>query len=70
MNVMQRGLLSAVIAASSCALALAQAPAGPAGGRAAPAPRPVLSVSTNAWPDGGEFPTHNAGLGDNKSPAF
>jgi Raf kinase inhibitor-like YbhB/YbcL family protein len=42
--------------------------AAPAGGRG-PA-RPVLSVSTTAWPDGGEVPMHNAGRGDNKSPAF
>lgn len=67
MNVMQRGLLSALVATSSCALVMAQAPAG---GRAAPAPRPVLSVSTTAWPDGGEVPPHNAGRGDNKLPPF
>ena len=34
------------------------------------APRLVLSVTSNAWPDGGEVPMHNAGRGDNKSPAF
>jgi hypothetical protein len=35
-----------------------------------PAPRPVLWVSTNAWPDGGEIPMTNAARGENKSPAF
>ncbi len=65
--------LSALVALSSAALSLAQAPAGgpPGGGRgAAPAPRPVFFVSSPAWPDGGEVPMHNAYFGDNKSPAF
>jgi hypothetical protein len=67
---MKLTLSAAVIA--SAALVLAQAPAGaPPGGRGAPpAPRPVFSVSTSAWPDGGEVPMHNAYFGDNKSPAF
>ena len=40
-------------------------------GKGAPqAPRPVLSVSSTAWPDGGEVPMTNAGRGGNKSPAF
>jgi Raf kinase inhibitor-like YbhB/YbcL family protein len=74
MNAMQTGLLSAVIFAWSVAVAVAQAPAGqagaaPAGGRGG-APRPVLSVSTTAWPDGGEIPAHHTSRGDNKSPAF
>jgi Raf kinase inhibitor-like YbhB/YbcL family protein len=32
----------------------------------------VLSVTSTAWPDGGEVPMHHAGArgGDNKSPAF
>jgi Raf kinase inhibitor-like YbhB/YbcL family protein len=67
MNLMQRSLLSAVVAISSSAMVLAQAPAG---GRAPAPPRPVLSVSSNAFPDGGEVPLHNAGRFDNKSPAF
>jgi Raf kinase inhibitor-like YbhB/YbcL family protein len=33
-------------------------------------PRPVLSVTSDAWPDGGEVPLHYSGRGDNKSPAF
>lgn len=67
MNVTRRTLLSTVIGISSCAVALAQAPAG---GRAPAAPRPVLSVTTNAFPDGGEVPLRNAGRFENKSPAF
>jgi Raf kinase inhibitor-like YbhB/YbcL family protein len=67
---LKRSLLLTAVATASCTLALAQAPAGgaPAGGRG-PA-RPVLSVTSNGWPDGGEVPMHNAFRGDNKSPAF
>ena len=45
-------------------LAAAQAPATP------PAPVPRLSVTSTAWPDGGEIPMRHAARGDNKSPAF
>jgi Raf kinase inhibitor-like YbhB/YbcL family protein len=71
-------LFATLMAAGSMAVVTAQTPAQqpPPGGRAGapgggrgPA-RPVLSVSTTAWPDGGEVPMHNAGRGDNKSPAF
>jgi Raf kinase inhibitor-like YbhB/YbcL family protein len=64
MKRMQQGLLFAV----ACAMVMAQAPGG-GKGPAGP-PRPALSVTTNAWADGGEVPMHNAGRGDNKSPAF
>jgi Raf kinase inhibitor-like YbhB/YbcL family protein len=67
MRVMQRGLLSAVAALSCCAVMFAQAP--PAAGRGGP-PRPVFSVTTSAWPDGGEVPMKHAGRGENKSPAW
>ncbi len=67
MKVTERSLFSAVAVLSLCAMAFAQAPAG---GRAAAPPRPVLSVTTTAWPDGGEVPMRNAGRGENKSPAF
>ena len=62
----------AVIALSSCAMVMAQAPAGGKGGPggAKGAPRPVLSVTSTAWADGGEVPMQNAGRGGNKSPAF
>jgi len=62
---MKRTLLSAILVLSAGAL-MAQGPGGAKGGP----PRPVLSVTTNAWPDGGEVPMHYAGRGDNKSPAF
>src|SRR5580658_1521394 len=67
MNTNQRLLVSAIIAVSSTAVAIAQTP--PAG-RAPAAPRPVLSVTSTAWADGAEVPMHNAFRGDNKSPAF
>ncbi len=35
-----------------------------------PAPAPRLSVTSSAWPDGGEIPARHAARGDNKSPAF
>lgn len=68
MKVVQRGLFSAAIVVASAALAMAQAPAAQSG--AARAPRPVLWVTTTAFPDGGEVPARNAGRGENKSPAF
>jgi len=52
--------------ATAVTLAQAQAPAGRAGG----APRPVLSVTSTGFPDGGEVPMRHAGRGENKSPAF
>jgi Raf kinase inhibitor-like YbhB/YbcL family protein len=72
MKLTQRSLLIATAIVSSAALALAQAPAGGGrggGGGRGPA-RPVLSVTSPAWADGGEVPMHNAGRGDNKSPEF
>ena len=72
MKIAKHVLPAAVIALSSCALVMAQAPAGGKGGPggAKGAPRPVLSVSSPAWADGGEVPMQNAGRGGNKSPAF
>jgi hypothetical protein len=66
MKIRERILLSAMAIAASCAMVMAQAPAGGKGGP----PRPVLSVTSNAWPDGGEVPMKHAGRGENKSPAF
>jgi Raf kinase inhibitor-like YbhB/YbcL family protein len=69
MKMMQRALLLGIAGIASCALVLAQAPAAaPAGGP--PPPRPVLSVTSSAWSDGGEVPMKYSGRGDNKSPAF
>jgi len=57
-------------AVSSAAMLMAQAP-GAGKGKGAPAPpRPVFSVTSSAWADGGEVPMKNAGRGENKSPAF
>ena len=67
MKTTQRGMLSALAILASAAMVMAQPPAGK--GPAGP-PRPVLSVSSPAWADGGEVPMHHAGRGDNKSPAF
>src|ERR1700722_6873192 len=67
MNGLKRGLLPAILAVSCAAMAAAQAPAATKGN--AP-PRPVLSVSSTAWPDGAEIPMRNAARGENKSPAF
>ncbi len=65
---MQRRLILTAAVLSLAALAIAQAP--PAGRQGGAAPRPVLWVTTDAWPDGGEIPLRNAGRFENKSPAF
>src|SRR5438552_17835629 len=67
MKTIQHVLLTTTIALASCTLLLAQ---GPGAAKAKAAPRPVLSVTSSAWPDGGEVPMRNAGRGENKSPAF
>lgn len=62
----------ALVALLTCAsFALAQQPGGAkgGGGKGGP-PAPVLSVTSSAFPDGGEVPMNNAGRGGNKSPAF
>src|SRR5579871_5181892 len=63
MNGLHRVVTSTIAVLSLAALAFGQ-------GAGRGAPRLVLSVTSNAWPDGGEVPMHNAGRGDNKSPAF
>ena len=65
MKIMQRVWLSAMVVTSSCTMIMAQAPAGGKGGP----PRPVLSVTSTAWSDGGEVPMRHAGRGENKAPA-
>jgi len=85
MKLMQKGMLLATVTLASFALLMAQppagggaakgggAPGGPGGGKGGGkgGPRgPVFSVTSTAFPDGGEIPMHNAGVGDNKSPAF
>ena len=63
-------LLSAAAVVSVAALAFAQAPPGGGRGRGPAAPRLVFSVTSDAWPDGGEVPMKYSGRGENKSPAF
>ncbi len=58
---------AAIAVISTVAFVMAQAPGG---GRGRGPAGPVLTVTSNAWPDGGEVPMHFAGRGDNKSPAF
>lgn len=70
MRFMHRGLFSAVFGLSCAAMAFAQAPVAPAAGGGRGAPRPLLWVTSPAWPDGGMVPMHYGGRGDNKSPAF
>jgi Raf kinase inhibitor-like YbhB/YbcL family protein len=72
MKIMQRALFSAIAVLSSGLMVMAQPPAPPGGaGKAGPPPpRLVLSVTSTAWPDGGEVPMKYSGRGDNKSPAF
>ena len=60
---------TALIAGTLLAQAPAGGPGGGKGGAKGPA-RPVLSVSSNAWADGGEVPMKFAGRGENKSPDF
>src|SRR5215472_3212065 len=63
--------LLAEVLLSSCGLILGQPPAGAGkgGGGRGPA-RPVLSVSSPSFPDGGEVPLKHSFYGDNKSPEF
>ena len=70
MNTIRRGLLSAIAVTASCAMVMAQGPGGAKGkGKGGP-PRPVLSVSSPAFPDGGEVPAKYTFRGENKSPEF
>ena len=62
----KRVLLPAVAVMSLVATAGAQAPKG----RGRGGPRLVFSVTSTAWPDGGEVPMKYSGRGENKSPEF
>jgi Raf kinase inhibitor-like YbhB/YbcL family protein len=78
MKIIERSLLSAIAATSVCAILMAQAPGGGKGGPPGGGPGggkggargPVLSVTSTAFPDGGEVPMKFARAGENKSPAF
>ena len=50
MKPMQRALISGIAVVSSCAMVMAQAPAGAAPAGGPPPPRPNLSVTSSAWP--------------------
>jgi Raf kinase inhibitor-like YbhB/YbcL family protein len=63
-------VVSAAAGATTSMSAGQQPPAPAAGGRGPAAPRLVLSVTSTAWPDGGEVPIKHAFRGENKSPAF
>jgi len=73
----QKILLQTVLALSAGALLFAQGPGGakgPAGGGGkgggkGPA-RPVFTVTSPAWADGGEVPLKHSFYGENKSPQF
>jgi Raf kinase inhibitor-like YbhB/YbcL family protein len=60
---------AALVLVPVIALAQAAPPAGGRAGRGGP-PAPRLSVTSSAWPDGGEIPARYSARGDNKSPAF
>jgi Raf kinase inhibitor-like YbhB/YbcL family protein len=64
MNTVKQALFTTAAVLATCAVAPAQGQGGKGG------PRPVLSVTSNAWADGGEVPMKNAFRGENKSPAF
>ncbi len=68
MKTIERVVVSAIAILLATAMVMAQPPA--AGKAGPPPPRLVFSVTSTAWPDGGEVPMRNAGRGENKSPAF
>lgn len=69
-DALKRSAVPVVMLAAACWVGTARAGAQqPPAGRGGPR-GPVLSVTSTSFPDGGEVPTHNAGRGDNKSPAF
>jgi len=70
-------LRASVLTLASCALVLAQPPAGAGGpgrgqgqGRGRGPAGPVLSVTSTAFPDGGEVPMKYSFYGENKLPDF
>jgi Raf kinase inhibitor-like YbhB/YbcL family protein len=70
---LSRFLTSTALVALTATISFAQAPAGQApgaAGRGAAPARVVLSVTSNAWPDGGEIPMKYSSRGENKSPDF
>jgi Raf kinase inhibitor-like YbhB/YbcL family protein len=70
MKTMKQVLPAAIAALALCAPLAAQGKGGGKGGRGRGPAGPVLSVTSNAWPDGGEVPLKYAFRGENKSPEF
>ena len=68
---LMRSALSLVIA-TACAAAAATAQAPPAGGARAggPPPAPPMTLSTDAFPDGGQIPARFTQAGEQTSPAL
>jgi hypothetical protein len=64
MKLAKRAFLFATAALSCCAILMAQQKGAEKGGAKAP-PRPVLWVTTSAFPDGGEVPMKHAARGEN-----
>lgn len=72
-TILSRALAAAAAVVLSASVAMAQTPpAGqaPGAGRGAAPARIVLSVTSTAWPDGGEIPMKYSSRGENKSPDF
>lgn len=69
-SILKNLTLCAVTAALSSSFAAAQPAAQAPAGAARPPARVVLSVSSTAWPDGGEIPMKYSSRGENKSPDF
>lgn len=70
MTMTKLAILTLSVSMTLAAAAARAQPAAPAGQPAAPPARTVLTVTSTAWPDGGEVPMRHAARGENKSPAF
>ena len=63
-------LSAAILYVAACALLVAQPPAGKGSGGGKGPARPVLSITSSSFPDGGEVPLKNSFYGENRSPDF
>src|SRR5436309_624612 len=72
-RLMKLVLPGAILSVGCCGLLLGQPAAGPGPGARGPGrgpARPVLSVTSSSFPDGGEVPLKYSFYGENKSPEF